>query len=513
MMCGRLHTVLLLMVGAAQSRELLVDPAIECTAYAVEDALLMLPGLPHGSNPSQRSAWRERLGQVRAACQKGFNASVYDRPELLWTQAAFVAPQMHPFDRTFYEPTIGFTARRWLTDVRARYGGVDAILLWPTYPNIGIDARNQFDMVRSMPGGVSALRAVISELHEEGVRVLLPYNPWDTSTRREVTREGAPVDDPSALAQLAREVGADGFNGDTMAFVREQFFEAGEGLAIEPELMGLPPMRSWHTLGWAYWQLDKNATVPRVDFYKYSLDSRWMSHACQRWAKDHTTFLLTSFFNSVGFVPWENVWGSFNQVRGDTFLFFRTGRKWMACAVVSDPAHAAQMVPRDAELLKRSATILRFFGGAERGGLKLLTSSEWEPFPPELHAGEAGTAHGSRYPDAQGERQLLLLVNLGSSSDSASYQVAAAHEVGWRWWDCLRGMPLLVDAQHRVRVPVEAQGIGCIFGSAREREPEGFQAFLGRMRALSAEPLSQFSSRWSFLLQARLVSLVAVHFD
>ena len=110
------------------------------------------------------------LGRVRAACQVGYNASVYDRPELLWTQAAFVAPQMHPFDRTFYEPTIGFTPRRWLTDVRARYGGVDAILLWPTYPNIGIDARNQFDMVRSMPGGVGALRAVISELHEEGYK-------------------------------------------------------------------------------------------------------------------------------------------------------------------------------------------------------------------------------------------------------------------------------------------------------------------------------------------------------
>ena len=111
------------------------------------------------------------------------------------------------------------------------------------------------------------------------------------------------------------------------------------------------------------------------------------------------------------------------------------------------------MVPRDAELLRRSAPILRFFGGAERGGLGMLTSSEWEPFPPQLHAGRAGTAHGCRYPDRRRERQLILLVNLGSSSDSAGLEVAA-HEVSWRWWNCLNGTPLHVDEGRHVEVQV-----------------------------------------------------------
>lgn len=37
-----------------------------------------------------------------------------------------------------------------------------------------------------------------------------------------------------------------------MAFVGRRFFEGqGEGLAIEPELMGTPQMRNYHTMGWA----------------------------------------------------------------------------------------------------------------------------------------------------------------------------------------------------------------------------------------------------------------------
>ena len=97
--------------------------------------------------------WQSRLKAVRSACHLGFDSSVFTRSDLLWTQTNYVSPQIHAFDRYLYEPGVGYTVARFLRDLRQRYGGVDSVLLWPTYPNIGVDARNQFDMIRSMPGG------------------------------------------------------------------------------------------------------------------------------------------------------------------------------------------------------------------------------------------------------------------------------------------------------------------------------------------------------------------------
>ena len=36
----------------------------------------------------------------------------------------------------------------------------------------------------AMPGGLAGVRAAVDELHAAGVRVLIPYNPWDIGTRR-----------------------------------------------------------------------------------------------------------------------------------------------------------------------------------------------------------------------------------------------------------------------------------------------------------------------------------------
>ena len=53
----------------------------------------------------------------------------------------------------FYDPVADkYTVDRYLDDLEKRYGGIDAVLIWPTYPNMGIDDRNQHDMILSMPG-------------------------------------------------------------------------------------------------------------------------------------------------------------------------------------------------------------------------------------------------------------------------------------------------------------------------------------------------------------------------
>mmetsp|Transcript_36015 Transcript_36015/g.113108 ORF Transcript_36015/g.113108 Transcript_36015/m.113108 type:complete len:229 (-) Transcript_36015:29-715(-) len=201
-----------------------------------------------------------------------------------WTQTSWMQPQMHPYDRSFYDPASGeYTVGRYLADVRARYGGIDSLLLWPTYTNIGIDDRNQFDYFRTMPGGLEGLRRVTAELHAEGVKVMWPYNPWDTGTRREGNS------DQVALAALLKQTGGDGFNGDTMGSVGLAFWNASlavhHPLGLEPEGGGTDEALNWATMGWGYWRYP---AVPAVNRFKFLTRGRFMAHVCNRWAKDRT---------------------------------------------------------------------------------------------------------------------------------------------------------------------------------------------------------------------------------
>ena len=70
-----------------------------------------------------------------------------------------------------------------------------------------------------MPGGLFAVGNVTKELQEAGVEVLWPYNPWDHGTRRE------PVSDEETFAKLLKQTGGNGFNGDTMGYVPQSFWE------------------------------------------------------------------------------------------------------------------------------------------------------------------------------------------------------------------------------------------------------------------------------------------------
>ena len=91
------------------------------------------------------------------------------------------------YDRYLWDPVArNWTVGRYLDDLRSRYGGIDSVLVWPTYTNIGADERNQFAMIRALPGGVAGIRSLAEQFHSAGVRMLVPYHVWDVGTRREV---------------------------------------------------------------------------------------------------------------------------------------------------------------------------------------------------------------------------------------------------------------------------------------------------------------------------------------
>ena len=82
----------------------------------------------------------------------GYDGSRYQIPSLQWTQSAFIQPQMMVEDRYFYDPIAGkYTVDRYLDDLLSRFGGIDAVLIWPTYPNMGVDDREADDRGFSSP--------------------------------------------------------------------------------------------------------------------------------------------------------------------------------------------------------------------------------------------------------------------------------------------------------------------------------------------------------------------------
>ncbi len=380
----------------------------------------------------------------------GYEGSQYARPELAWAQTSFVQPQMMTHDRFFYDPaTRQYTVDRYLTDLDRRYGGIDSVLFWPTYPNLGIDSRNQYDLFRDLPGGIAEMKKVIAQFHAHGVRVLFPVMMWDQGTRD----EGEP--NWVATSRYLAEVGADGINGDTLEGMVRAFRTAsdnlGHPLVLEPELgFGSDEMLAYNSMNWGYWKYD---FAPSVSTYKW-LEPRHMEHICDRWAHDHTDDLQSAFFNGEGFESWENIWGIWNQ-----------------------------MTPRDAEALRRIATI-------ERAYSSLLLSPAWEPYVFTQQFGVFAT----RWPGAQST--LWTVINRNHYPVTGR-QLVVPNKNGARYFDLWHGVeivPVKDKDSSVLSFDVESEGYGAILEISTA--DNNLNDLLHKMHALAQKPLSAFSHEW-----------------
>jgi len=409
-------------------------------------------------SPNEHEAWLADIRHWRneRRIRIGYDGSRYDLPALKWTQSSFFQPQMMVEDRYFYDPVAHrYTVDRYLDDLEKRYGGIDAVLIWPTYPNMGIDNRNQHDMVRSMPGGVAGVRQMIADFHRRGVRVLFPMMMWDQGTR------DPGMSWPDAIASLMKEVGADGINGDTQDGVPLAFStgadKIGHPLAFEPEGGPSDEALAWNVMTWGQYQFP---FVPMVDKYKW-LEPRHMVNISDRWNRDKTNDLQFAFFNGVGWESWENIWGIWNGV-----------------------------TPRDAEATRRVATI-------ERGVAPFLTSSDWEPLAPMVRYG----IFASRWPQ---EQQTVWTIVNRNEYDVDGPQMSVASQEGVRYFDLYHGAELKPwrdrSGSTVLSFAIEAHGYGSVLATAST--PDGaIEKLMSRMKELSATPLASYSHEWKVLPQ------------
>jgi gamma-glutamyl hercynylcysteine S-oxide synthase len=413
-----------------------------------------------GSKPcsqNEHDAWLADITHWRMErrIRVGYDGTRYDLPALQWTQSSFMQPQMMVQDRYFYDPVAGkYTVDRYVDDLEKRYGGIDAVLIWPTYPNMGIDNRNQHDMIRSMPGGVAGVKQMVADFHRRGVRVLFPMMMWDQGTR------DPGMSWPDAIASLMAEVGADGINGDTQDGVPLAFSLAadkiGHPLAFEPEGSPSDEALAWDVMTWGQYQFP---FTPLVDKFKW-LETRHMVNISHRWNRDKADDLQFAFFNGVGWESWENIWGIWNGI-----------------------------TPRDAEATRRVATI-------ERGVAPFLVSKDWEPMSPMLRYG----VYASRWP--LGSDTVWTIVNR-NEYDVAGDQMEVSAKENRRYFDLYHGVELKPQSNGGRTVlafSLEAKGYGALLATSAAPDQK-LQALMSKMKELTANPLTDYSGEWKVLPQ------------
>jgi len=397
--------------------------------------------------------WQKQIEQWRKIekTKLAFRDTHYNDKEIQWVRDDFIQTQLMVQERSFYNPAKNeYTVDKYLKEITARYGGLNSILIWPTYPNMGIDNRNQFDWIRCMPGGLDGVKKMIAQFHNHKVKVLFPYNPWDIGTHRESD------EDWKAFAKILKYVDADGINGDVTTglgeYWRDVFDEAKEGLVIEPELDNDDKYLEYDQMGWGYWDYP---FIPAISKQKW-IEPRHMIHVCNRWAHDHTNDLQYSFFNGVGFETWENIWGIYNE-----------------------------MTPRAVETVKVISKIDRYF-------YQLLTGNGWQPHYPMLNYG----VFASKWIDSN--RTLWTIVNR-NDFDVESDQMKIPYKEGVTYYDVWNGqklIPIREGSNNILSFEIDRYGYAAILEINNSSVAQDFKSFLSQMRELTQIKLSSYSNKW-----------------
>jgi iron(II)-dependent oxidoreductase len=410
------------------------------------------------------AAWLSDITHWRAErrIRIGYDGTRYQLPSLQWTQRSFIQPQMMVQDRYFYDPISGkYTVDRYLDDLDVRYGGIDAVLIWPTYPNLGIDDRNQLDMIASMPGGIAGVKQMVADFHRRGVHVFFPMMMWDQGTHDPKQPW------PDAIAQLMAQIDADGINGDTQDGIPLSFVQAaekmGHPLAYQPEGPPHDEAVAWNLMTWGQYKFQ---FAPSVDRYKW-LEPRHMVNISDRWNRDKNDDLQFAFFNGVGWESWENIWGIWNGIS-----------------------------PRDAEATRRMAAM-------ERSLAPFLHSAGWEPFFPTTSYG----VFASRWPL---EKSTLWTIVNRNEYDIADTELSLPKLDGARYFDLYHGLESSPNQTRegksaRLTIPIEAHGFGALLQVIGEPDSSIVQ-LMSKIKSMTTKPLASYSKD-RITLKQRIVEI------
>ena len=251
--------------------------------------------------------WPEAFTSSREAWRNNYDFSEYDREDLKWFRRCAV----HNF--TFLYGKEGFDHEKQKIDVQKllkegeEFGGFDTVILWNQYPRLGIDERSQWEFYDDFPGGREAIREAVQEFHENGVKVLLPFIPWDQHEHESRDSMG------TELARIAADTDLDGFHLDTMKTlpysVREKLDAVRPGIVLETQ--GHPMKKrsmEYITTSWdEFWHADP---MPEVDILRF-MHPQHIAPVIGRWLRleDKLKLIKRAEFGGAQIVIWQDIFG------------------------------------------------------------------------------------------------------------------------------------------------------------------------------------------------------------
>jgi hypothetical protein len=278
-------------------------------------------GVMRGTFALHSGGWRAAFALLRAKLRAQVDLSEYQREDLAWYQQQWVQHFTFMYGREILNlRSKTFEIERFLSEAKRDFGGYDGILLWSGYPRLGVDERTQWELWDDLPGGRAELRRITEVAHQQGVRVFLPYKPWDRSAELHGRDSGS---DAAALAQLIADIDADGVFLDTMSAIGSQFrsqidaVRAGvvlcSELRVQPEAFEVIT-GSWdqsYTRDWAQgnWTGDFEH-MPGVDYGRFIFPEHRLfvinRHAV---GDDRVRVIKRGFFGGTGWVVWQDIFG------------------------------------------------------------------------------------------------------------------------------------------------------------------------------------------------------------
>ena len=172
-----------------------------------------------------------------------FDNALFERSDLAWIRKSYLLMLQFAWDQDYYDAITGqYHFDTFLTHWDRTLGGIDAYMIWPTWPRLGLDQRNQWDMYRDLPGGLDEIRRQVRFARSVGTRYFIAYNPWDESTRHE--------DHLAGMEDMLRTLDADGVVLDTWGQSSREFQGAAdrvkpgiimfsEGMAVPKDMPGI----------------------------------------------------------------------------------------------------------------------------------------------------------------------------------------------------------------------------------------------------------------------------------